>query len=98
MAASPAQLANAPAPTLSTEEGISTEVKSSQPLKAPPPITLTAAVAGMETSYRAVQLLNNLPGISEKLFLRVRYFPPPGDIPVRKAFPGGIAAHPNSEV
>mgnify|MGYP007002741592 CR=1 FL=1 len=34
----------------------------------------------------------------EKLFLRVRYFPPPGDIPVRKAFPGGIAAHPNSEV
>lgn len=36
--------------------------------------------------------------IFEKLSDRVRYFPPLGDIPVRKAFPGGGAAHPDSEV
>lgn len=36
--------------------------------------------------------------IFEKLSDRVRYFAPVGDIPDRKAFPGGAAAHPNSKV
>ena len=34
----------------------------------------------------------------KKILHPVRYFAPLGDIPVRKAFPGGGAAHPDSEV
>jgi hypothetical protein len=36
--------------------------------------------------------------IFEKLSDWVRYFTPVRDIPDRKAFPGGAAAHPNSKV
>ena len=36
--------------------------------------------------------------IFEKLWDWVRYFTPVRDIPDRKAFPGGAAAHPNSKV
>ena len=39
-----------------------------------------------------------IPAGAKKILHPVRYFAPLGDIPVRKAFPGGGAAHPDSEV